>query len=59
MLYRLIGLLVFVLDIYVIYLILTSRRDAGIKLLWILLVVVLPLAGAILYLLLGRNGRTV
>jgi len=51
------SLLVLVLDIYVIYLILQSTSDAGKKVLWIILVLIFPFVGAILYLLLGR-GRT-
>jgi hypothetical protein len=48
------GLLLLVLDIYVIYLILTRSGDSGKKLLWIIVVILLPLIGPILYLLLGR-----
>ena len=36
--YGIIGLLVLILDIYVIYLIVSSHGDPGIKLLWIILV---------------------
>jgi hypothetical protein len=57
--YSIIGLLVLILDIYVIYLILTGRGDLGMKLVWVILVLLLPLLGAILYLLLGRGSRTV
>ena len=39
--YELIGLLVLILDIYVIYLIATGSGDPGIKLLWIILVLLL------------------
>lgn len=52
------GLVVLVLDIYVLYLIITSRADIAAKLLWVLVVLILPVLGAILYLLLGRgSGR--
>ena len=57
MCYRVGALLVLILDIYVIYLILKSREDAGQKLLWIILVVLLPLVGPILYFLLGPGRR--
>ena len=56
--YGLIGLLILVLDIYVIYLVATGKGDPGMKLLWIVLVVVLPLLGPVLYLLLGRGNRS-
>ena len=55
--YGLVGLLILVLDIYVIYLILTGGGDLGIKLVWVIVVLLLPLIGPILYLLIGR-GRT-
>jgi hypothetical protein len=50
------GLLILVLDIYVIYLIVVGRREAVMKLVWILVVLLLPLLGPILYLLLGRGA---
>ncbi len=53
--YGIISLLVFILDIYVIYLIVTSSADLGMKILWIILVILLPLIGPILYFLLGRR----
>ncbi|MDB5304723.1 MAG: Phospholipase D-nuclease N-terminal [Phycisphaerales bacterium] len=49
------GLLLLVLDIYVIYLIVTGPGDTGKKLLWLIVVLLLPLLGPILYLLLGRG----
>jgi len=51
------GLLLLILDIYVIYLIVNSRGDPGMKLVWVIVVLLLPLLGAILYLVLGRGGR--
>ena len=48
------SLLLLLLDIYVIYLILTSAGDTGKKLLWGIVVLFLPLLGPILYFLLGR-----
>lgn len=51
------GILLLVLDIYVIYLILTGSGDTGMKLLWVIIVLLLPLIGPILYLLLGRGNR--
>ena len=57
MVYGLPVLLILVLDIYVIYLIVTGGGDAGNKLLWVIVVLLLPLVGPILYFLIGR-GRT-
>ena len=53
--YGLVGLLILVLDIYVIYLILTGGGDLGIKLVWVIVVLLLPLLGPILYFLIGRG----
>lgn len=54
--YYVVGLLILVLDIYVIYLIVTSGGDAAMKLVWVIVVLLLPLIGPILYLLLGRGA---
>ncbi len=57
MVYGIPGLLILILDIYVIYLILTHPGEPMMKLLWIIVVLVLPLIGPILYLVLrGRTG---
>jgi hypothetical protein len=56
MYYGLAALLIFILDIYVIYLILTSSLETGMKLVWVILVLILPLVGPILYLVLGRSA---
>ena len=53
--YSIAGLLILILDIYCIYLIVTGRGDMGIKLLWIIVVLLLPLLGPILYFVLGRG----
>jgi hypothetical protein len=55
MYYSLVGILILVLDIYVIYLIVTGGGEPGMKLLWVIIVLILPLLGPILYLLIGRN----
>jgi hypothetical protein len=52
--YSLISILILALDIYAIYLVLTSGGSTGFKLLWILLILFLPILGMILYFLLGR-----
>ena len=53
--YGLIGLLILVLDIYVIFLILGKGGDPGKKLLWIIIVLLLPLLGPILYFAIGQG----
>lgn len=57
MMYPALGLLVLVLDIYVIYLIVTGSGDTGTKVIWVIVVLLLPLLGPILYLLVGRGSR--
>jgi len=49
------SLLLLLLDIYVIYLILTGAGDMVKKLIWVIVVLFLPLIGPILYFLLGRG----
>ncbi len=56
---RLLGILVLVLDIIAIVSILKSSADSGSKLLWIVLVILLPVIGMILYFLMGPGRRTV
>ena len=51
----LIGLVVLVLDIIAIVDVLKSSMDTGKKALWIILVLVLPVVGMILYFLIGKN----
>lgn len=57
--YRLIGLLIFVLDIIAIVSILKSSVDGATKILWMLLVILLPFVGMILYFVMGPGRRTV
>ncbi len=57
--FRLIGILVFVLDIIAIVSILKSSADGATKLLWIVLVILLPFIGMILYFAMGPGRRTV
>lgn len=54
MYYSFISLLILALDIYAIYLVLTGGGSPGFKLLWILLILLLPVLGMVLYFLLGR-----
>ena len=57
--FRLIGVLVFVLDIIAIVSILKSSAYGATKILWMLLVILLPFIGMILYFALGPGRRTV
>ncbi|MBN9890486.1 PLD nuclease N-terminal domain-containing protein [Salipiger abyssi] len=50
------GFIVLVLDIWAIVSILTSRASTGSKVLWTLLVIVLPLLGFIIWLIAGPRG---
>jgi hypothetical protein len=55
--YGLPGLLILILDIYCIIRVVQSSADTGMKLLWIILILFLPLLGPILYLVLGAKAR--
>ena len=55
----LLWLLVTVLDIIAIISILKSGADSGTKLLWIVLVILLPVIGMVLCFLMGPGRRTV
>jgi hypothetical protein len=52
-------ILVTVLDVIAIVSVLKSGADSGTKLLWIVVVVLLPLLGMILYFLMGPGRRKV
>ena len=49
------GLVVLVLDIIAIVDVVKSSMETGKKALWIILILVLPLAGMVLYFLLGKK----
>ncbi|MBL8877278.1 MAG: PLDc N-terminal domain-containing protein [Phycisphaerae bacterium] len=51
----LVGLIILILDLIAIVEILQSGRAVGEKLLWILLILLLPLVGVLLYFLIGRK----
>ena len=53
------GLLILVLDIIALISLLKSGADSGTKILWILLIVLLPVLGMILYFLMGPGRRKV
>ncbi|MPQ92511.1 PLDc N-terminal domain-containing protein [Thioclava sp. JE_KL1] len=50
------GLVVLILDIWAIVSILGSGESTGKKVLWILLIVILPIIGFIIWLLVGPKG---
>ena len=49
------GLIVLVLDIIAIFDVLKSSMDSGKKALWIILVLILPVIGMVLYFLIGKK----
>ena len=51
----LIGLVILVLDIVAIVDVLKSAFDTGKKVLWVVLILVLPVIGMVLYFLIGRK----
>ena len=55
--FSLLGLLILVLDIIAIASVLKSTADSGTKLLWIVLIILLPVVGMILYFLMGPGRR--
>ena len=55
----LLWLVVTILDIIAIVSILKSSADSGTKLLWIVLVILLPVIGMVLYFLMGPGRRRV
>ena len=50
-----IGLIILILDIIALVDILKSSMDTGKKILWILLIIVLPVIGMVLYFLIGKK----
>jgi hypothetical protein len=51
------GLVILVLDIIAIVSILKSAADTGTKLLWVILVILLPVVGMVLYFLMGPGRK--
>lgn len=56
--YGLLGLIVLVLDIWAIYKIFTSGASTGAKVLWTLLILILPVVGFIIWFIAGPKGGT-
>ncbi|AEB57975.1 PLDc N-terminal domain-containing protein [Ectopseudomonas mendocina] len=53
----LIGLVILALDIWAILNVIKSSAETGIKVLWILLIVLLPVIGLIIWALMGPRGN--
>ena len=54
---KLLGLLQLALAIYAIVMIIQSSAETGAKVLWVLLVLILPLVGLIIWALMGPGSR--
>jgi len=54
-----VGLVVLVLDVIALVSLLKSSADSGTKILWALLIILLPVLGMILYFLMGPGRRKV
>ena len=52
----LLGLIILVLDVYAIVKILQSSADTGAKVIWIVVILVLPVLGLLLWFLFGPKG---
>jgi len=57
--FSLVGLFILVLDVIALVSLLTSGADATTKILWLLLIVLLPVLGMILYFVMGPGRRRV
>ncbi|MFX0541542.1 PLDc N-terminal domain-containing protein [Roseovarius sp. S4756] len=55
--YGLFGIIVLIADIYAIYQVLTSAASTGAKVLWTLLILILPIIGFIIWLIAGPRGN--
>jgi hypothetical protein len=56
--FRLIWLAVLILDLVALVSLLKSGADTGTKILWVLLIVLLPVVGMVLYFLMGPGRKT-
>lgn len=57
--YGILGLIILIANIYAIYQVLTSGASTMAKLLWTLLILVLPVLGLIIWLIAGPRGGSV
>ncbi len=56
MTYSIFGIIILILDIYAIYQLLTSGTSTGAKVIWSLVVAILPVVGLIAWLIAGPRG---
>lgn len=56
--YGILGVLILIADIYAIFNILSSRAATGEKVLWTLLVLILPVIGFVIWLVAGPRGSS-
>jgi hypothetical protein len=54
--YEILGVIILILDVIAIISVLGGRGSVGHKLLWTLLILILPVIGMILYYLIGRSS---
>ncbi|MBT9384661.1 PLDc N-terminal domain-containing protein [Pseudooceanicola sp. CBS1P-1] len=54
--FGILGLIILIADIYAIYNVAVSGTSAGAKILWVLLILILPVIGFILWLVAGPRG---
>lgn len=57
--FGLLGLLILIVDLYVLYQVFTSGASTLAKVIWTLVVLALPVLGALAWLLFGPRGRPV
>lgn len=57
--YGIIGTLILIADVYAIYQIITSSASTGAKIVWTLLVLLLPVLGLLIWALAGPRGNSV
>jgi hypothetical protein len=53
------GLIVLVLDVYAIYQVLTSAASTAAKVIWTLVIIILPVLGFIAWLIAGPKGKPI
>ncbi len=53
----LIGLIILILDIWAIISVFSSNREVGVKVLWTVLIIILPFIGFIIWLFLGPRAN--
>lgn len=57
--YGILGLIILIADIYAIYQVLTSSASTLAKIVWTLLILLLPVVGLIIWLIAGPRGGSV